>query len=170
MTTQGRRSRVVVGVDGSPDSARALLYAAGEARRRRAQLVVVTAVFWDNPGIELIHPTGDQLRTWGSHLLDLAVAEAGLAHDDPPVEKVVAEGDPAQVLVDQGIGAASLVVGHRGRGALRSALVGSVSLRCVLHAPCPVIVVPPPGPDAHGHRRWPRRRWTRGPAHREAPR
>ena len=35
-----------------------------------------------------------------------------------------------------------LVVGHRGRGGLRSVALGSVGLGCVLHAPCPVLVVP----------------------------
>jgi nucleotide-binding universal stress UspA family protein len=40
----------------------------------------------------------------------------------------------------------SAVVGHRGRGAVASAFLGSTSLGCVLHAPCPVTVVPLPVP------------------------
>ena len=48
----------------------------------------------------------------------------------------------AAVLVEEAADADLLVVGHRGHGALGSTLLGSVGLRCVLHAPCPVTVVP----------------------------
>jgi nucleotide-binding universal stress UspA family protein len=47
------------------------------------------------------------------------------------------------VLVDQSRDADMLVVGHRGRGGLRSAVLGSVGLQCVLHAAVPVTVVRP---------------------------
>ena len=52
-------------------------------------------------------------------------------------------GPPGPVLVDASEGADLLVLGHRGRGSLRSALLGSVGLHCVLHATCPVTVVRP---------------------------
>ena len=41
-----------------------------------------------------------------------------------------------------------LVVGHRGRGGFRSALLGSVGLQCVVHAYVPVTVVRPGGPES----------------------
>ena len=52
-------------------------------------------------------------------------------------------GPPGPVLVDASEGADLHVLGHRGRGALSSALLGSVGLHCVLHATCPVTVVRP---------------------------
>ena len=52
-------------------------------------------------------------------------------------------GPPGPVLVDASEGADLLVLGHRDRGALSSALLGSVGLHCVLHATCPVTVVRP---------------------------
>jgi nucleotide-binding universal stress UspA family protein len=51
-------------------------------------------------------------------------------------------GPPGEVLVDRSRGAELLVIGHRGRGAMTSAVLGSVGLHCVLHAACPVTIVP----------------------------
>jgi nucleotide-binding universal stress UspA family protein len=47
------------------------------------------------------------------------------------------------VLIDMSGEVDVLVLGHRGRGGFASMLLGSVSLQCVLHARCPVIVVRP---------------------------
>jgi len=52
-------------------------------------------------------------------------------------------GHPGDVLCGAADGAELLVVGHRGRGASASRLIGSVGLHCVLHANCPVTVVRP---------------------------
>jgi nucleotide-binding universal stress UspA family protein len=53
----------------------------------------------------------------------------------------VAEGLPAQVLLDAAEGAALLVVGSRGHGGFAGALLGSVSQHCASHSPCPVVIV-----------------------------
>jgi nucleotide-binding universal stress UspA family protein len=59
------------------------------------------------------------------------------------VERVVVEGrHPAEVLVDASRGADLLVVGSRGRGGFKQLLLGSVSHAAVLHAICPVVIVP----------------------------
>jgi nucleotide-binding universal stress UspA family protein len=52
-------------------------------------------------------------------------------------------GAPGRVLLDAADEADLLVIGHRGRGAVSSAVLGSVGLHCVLHASCPVTVVRP---------------------------
>jgi hypothetical protein len=59
-----------------------------------------------------------------------------------PVEIRVVQGNPAQVLAEQASEADLLMVGHRGLGGFASACLGSVGLQCVLHAACPVVVVP----------------------------
>ena len=73
------------------------------------------------------------------------VDEVVAAHPDTaspvPVEIEVTAGRPAQVVLDSAKGADLLVIGHRGRGAFGNALLGSVGLHCVLHAPCPVTIV-----------------------------
>jgi len=58
------------------------------------------------------------------------------------VARLVEEGPPAEVLLRVAKEADLLVVGSRGRGGLRSALIGSVSLHCIQHAHCPVLVLP----------------------------
>ena len=55
---------------------------------------------------------------------------------------VLAEDDAAAALVTAAEGAGLLVVGSRGHGGFVGLLIGSVSQRCIDHAPCPVAVIP----------------------------
>ena len=57
---------------------------------------------------------------------------------------VVADQHPAEALVDLSADAELLVVGSRGHGGFGELLLGSVSHAVVLHAVCPVVVVPSP--------------------------
>jgi nucleotide-binding universal stress UspA family protein len=69
-----------------------------------------------------------------------ATVVVGAGHPRPrPIEATT--GAPGPVLVDAARVADLLVLGHRGRGVVRSALLGSVGLYCVLHASCPVTTV-----------------------------
>ncbi|MGH3846257.1 MAG: universal stress protein [Pseudonocardiaceae bacterium] len=61
----------------------------------------------------------------------------------PPVTCNSVEGDPMRILPELARGAAMLVVGRHREGAIRQALLGSVSAVCVRHVPCPVVVIPP---------------------------
>ena len=51
----------------------------------------------------------------------------------------------AGVLLEHAVGADLLVVGSRGQGALKRALVGSVAARVSHHAMCPTVVIPAGG-------------------------
>jgi nucleotide-binding universal stress UspA family protein len=141
--------RVVVGVDGSELSAAAMRWAVEEARLRGATLVAVHA--WTfvppaavgEPGVIPVAAVTlmDDLeigRAAAEALLDDAVSGVPA---DVEVEKLVGEGSPGEVLVEAGAGAELVVVGTRGRGALKSALLGSVSSHVIGHAPCPVVVI-----------------------------
>jgi nucleotide-binding universal stress UspA family protein len=140
---------IVVGVDGSEPARIALDFALEEAARRSARVLVVTALqppeYWPLTSGVAYAPSRDQLEK----LVEAAeqatretVAEAVRATDAAvPVTTRVVQGNPARVLLDQAVGADLLVVGHRGRGAVASACLGSVSLQCVLYADCPVVVV-----------------------------
>ena len=63
--------------------------------------------------------------------------------DHPPVAMtiLVVERHPARALLDAAAGAELFVVGSRGRGSLAGAVLGSVSLHCAAHSPCPLVIV-----------------------------
>jgi nucleotide-binding universal stress UspA family protein len=146
----GPPRRVVVGVDGSPGARAALAWAIGEAVRRRAELDVLTAVplglYWTDaylPDPARIPAELDQAAAAARAQVTAVCRDAG---PDPaatrPVVRVVAvAGSPGPRLVERAAGAGLLVVGSRGRGVVRSAVLGSVALHCATHSPCPVAVV-----------------------------
>lgn len=143
------RKTIVVGVDDSEPARTALEYALAEAARQEARVRAVRAFdpadyrfgAHGSSAPTIAQITGmieDRLRGVVKEIVALRPALAAV-----PVGTVALLGRPARVLVEQAAGADVLVVGHRGRGAVASALVGSVSLHCVLHAPCTVTVVRP---------------------------
>lgn len=74
-------------------------------------------------------------------VLDM-IAELGEQRGDVKVlPRLIADAHPAEALVEASAGAELLVVGSRGLGGFKGLLLGSVSLQCVQHARCPVIIV-----------------------------
>jgi nucleotide-binding universal stress UspA family protein len=142
---------IVVGVDGSKGAQLALEWAVAQARAVDGRIKVVYA-----PPIEVVPelivyraggtpgPTREERIEVGEQLIDEALGAAGQL-DGVQVDKEVAlGGGAAKALIDASTDADLLVVGSRGLGGFRGLLVGSVSQQCVAHAPCPVVVVPPP--------------------------
>jgi nucleotide-binding universal stress UspA family protein len=144
------RLRVVVGIDGSAESRAALRFALEEAASRGTGLRVVSALlpppYWPEAYGLSAPPTINErkadLRDIARRMVDEVIAERPRLAA-VPVELHEVEGRPAGVLVEQSRGADMLVIGHRGRGGVASAVLGSVGLQCVLHAQCPVTVVRP---------------------------
>ena len=132
----GRGHRIVVGVDGSPESMRAVDWAAAEADRRGAVLDIRTAY---EPGYEFI--THEEVQRTMERLVD--EVEARVAEVAPGVRTSsgTAEASPAAVLIEASDGADLLVVGSRGRGGFTGLLLGSVSQQCSLHSRCPIAIV-----------------------------
>ena len=141
----GRRvyGRVVVGYDGSAGARLAMDIAAEEARRRDATLTVVHVWHGDPLTVlpSAVGPRADDMRRAAEE--ELAGGTAELQLDGVRLELLTLEGNAPRRLEEVAREADLLVVGSRGHGALASTLLGSVSLHCVLHAPCPVLVVPP---------------------------
>jgi nucleotide-binding universal stress UspA family protein len=148
---------IVCGVDGSPDSQRALSVAAQFARRLGARLVVANVVAYVAdpivPGYAyapMAHPARfappmTEKRTdaeveASEALLDRIVTQAGV--DGAELRTML--GIPAERLAElaDDEGADLIVVGSRGRGAFKAAFLGSVSNSLIGIARCPVLVVP----------------------------
>lgn len=123
---------VVVGVDGSPSCERALEWAVHHAVRERRQLTLAH-------GFDPVRPDGrDHLRRARERVHEMA---PGLA-----VHEALWPSDPQVTLLDLAQGAALLVIGSRGRGPMRSVLLGSLGLALARRSTCPLVVVRP------GHR------------------
>jgi len=136
-----KTTRIVVGIDGSECSNRALCWAADESQRLDGSLVVVHAWHYPYRITEGSFERGcDIVQVDAALVLEQAVA---LARDrtTTPVTSVLAEGGAAQCLLDESERADLLVVGSRGRGGLRSMLFGSVALAVAAQTACPAVVV-----------------------------
>ncbi|HEV3495192.1 MAG TPA: universal stress protein, partial [Actinomycetes bacterium] len=85
----------------------------------------------------------DAIRRQAEDLLEGLLDEVGEAVEGIDVQRsVVEDRNPAEALVQMSADADLLVVGSRGRGGFSSLLLGSVSHAAVLHALCPVVVIP----------------------------
>jgi nucleotide-binding universal stress UspA family protein len=147
---QNERGRVVVGVDGSAGSRAALVHALRDAARRGAAIDVV-AVF-ESPQYYWVPPytaplvsfeeVREDVRRYTDSMVQEVTGElSGELSPMPPVTVHVVPGSASKALLDAAEDADLLVVGSRGHGAVGSLLLGSVSLACTLHAPCPITVV-----------------------------
>ena len=139
--------RIVVGIDGSAPSQRALRWAIAEARAHRASVEVVHV--WQShyyyasltplpSAMSVVSP--DVLRRAAQQVLDGMVD--GVDTKGVRVERVLVEGAAARELLDCAKGADLLVVGTHGRGGFAGMLLGSVSQHVTHHAPCAVVLVP----------------------------
>lgn len=138
---------VVVGVDGSKESLKALDFAFDHASRHGLRLRVVHT--WEVPPIGAI--TGVPTFSPPELLHDIKsnemriTAEALAGHrdryPDVTVEQEVLQGAPVKTLADMSDRSAMVVVGSRGRGGFLGLLLGSVSHGVLHHAHCPVTVV-----------------------------
>ncbi|MET0713331.1 MAG: universal stress protein [Mycetocola sp.] len=138
------RDGVVVGVDGSPISDHALVFAAAEAERLGQPLIAVNA--WPNPvvyGYDLAFPVEyvEDLTEIGNQTLDRALDNVMGAHPNVPVHRIVTEGDPITVLSEVAEDASLIVVGSHGRGAVARFLLGSVSHGILARLSGPTVVV-----------------------------
>jgi nucleotide-binding universal stress UspA family protein len=136
---------ILVAVDGSPDAEQALTEAIDLAESEHTRLTLITAVSQLPTTAYLTAGEGVRQLIEDAH----ADAEATLRRarervpDDLPVTAVLAEREIRLALISQiADGEHDLVVmGSRGRGAVRAALLGSASHYVLHHSPVPVLIV-----------------------------
>jgi nucleotide-binding universal stress UspA family protein len=131
--------RIACAFDGSPESRLALDWAARLAIPNASQLRVISvhmpiAVAGLGFAAQSVDPIG--------HRELKRAQDAALASYDLPIEGLVRDGNPAGVVVDASQDADLLVMGSRGHGSLRAAILGSVSRHIIRHATCPVVIHP----------------------------
>ncbi len=130
---------VVVGVDGSPTSDRAVALAFAEAKLRGTDLVAVHA--WADLDLAAVYALDSSavvldpalLQAAHTGVLARALAAPAAQHPGVGVREVVVQDRPVRTLVAEAEGAQLVVVGSHGRGGFTSMVLGSTS-RALLHS------------------------------------
>jgi nucleotide-binding universal stress UspA family protein len=139
---------IIVGVDGSEVSRRALDWAVREAGLRGAALTVlavhqVASNYWTGTPehYPADQPVTEVMRRAAEEAVQKAVSQAG---EPAPASVTVraVSGLPAQELVNASSDADLVVVGANSGSGLSQMLLGSVTSKVVNHAACPVVVIP----------------------------
>ena len=139
---------IVVGVDGSGHSQRALEWAMKEAAMRHAPLTILTvhpAIVGYYGGV-LTAPRDLELTEQSQVAVQAEADKVLAALDGPHPESVTVKavhGFPVEELVNASKHADVVVLGSRGVGGFTRMLLGSTAGQVVQHAYCPVLIVPP---------------------------
>lgn len=148
-------ARIIVGVDGSDGSRRAVQWASDLARAIEAEVIAVHAIappaapYWAPEIAVAIEPqlSEDQVQAWRTSLQRQLDREwcAPLRDAGVRFRAAVVDGHPAAVLmrVADDENAGLIVVGRRGHGGFAELVLGSVGHQLTHHAHRPVVVVPP---------------------------
>lgn len=138
--------KILVAVDGSEPALDAVRHALHLLREGLQASFVLTTVQEPTYVYEMVlAPDADVLErlTGAVGARSLAGAQALFEAAGVPFEREIGSGDPAPTLVEIALRyrCEAIVMGARGRGALRSALLGSVSLAVLSASPLPVTIV-----------------------------
>lgn len=143
--TEVKAGKVVVGVDGSDTSRRALDWALDEARARGGYVEVVHS--WMLPASygypTLAVPDLTVFEEAAEGVVDHLLEHADTSGMSRPISRVVIGGtSTAGLLTARADDAELLIVGSRGIGGFQGMLVGSVAHHLAHHSPCPLVVIP----------------------------
>lgn len=131
---------VVVGVDGSPESERALGYAFEAASLRGADVLALWACHLPMTAVAAM--VAESATRDARDTLEHVLGEWTAKYPEVRARRQVGFDHPVRMLAEASETAVALVVGTRGLGGFRGMLLGSVSHGLVHHAQCPLIVIP----------------------------
>ena len=139
-------TKILVPVDGSPNSDKALSYALAHVNHKDDQLILLNVQpNYNTPYIKRF-ATQEQIKAMqeetGRQVLDHSLA---LAKDSPAVIRTLLRtGDPGKEVCKEALesGVDNIIMGYRGLGAVKRAILGSVATHVLHEAPCPVTIVP----------------------------
>lgn len=149
---------IIVGVDGSPSSEHAVVWATDQAQLEHLRLTLVhtqrnvpaTEMAWLSQAGISPRRVNEQTEIESERVLERARSLAADRRPGVPIETVSGYGDARKQLLQMASGATMVVVGTRGLGPVAGLLLGSVSGALVRHSEAPVAVIRPPRPEAQG--------------------
>ena len=140
------KSKIVVGVDGSEASLKAVIWAAHEAKLRNSEIEIIHS--WSMPFVvdpmammPTMFPTEEMVADANKIV---AAAAKKVSSIDPKIHVItrVERGSASEHLITASKSADLLVVGSRGHGGFAGLLLGSVAQQVANHASCPAVIVP----------------------------
>lgn len=129
------RPRIVVGVDGSDGSTKAVEWAAVEAERTGAILELHAS------GYGFVYAPPSEVKGVLGRFLDDAVNHVEKVANGVVTKRFTHEGSPVSALIKASKSADLVVVGSRGLGGFSGLMLGSVSQQVSAHAHCPVAII-----------------------------
>ena len=145
-------TKILLATDGSEEAELARTTAVDEANSTNSELHILTVGPWSPDAAYAVGDASFSPQTYEE--VSEAIRKEGRDILDDQVRKIEEEGGSVQeahlrrgrkdqeiVRLAEEIGAGLIVIGSRGRGGVRRALMGSVSDSVVRHAHCPVLVV-----------------------------
>ncbi|PZS32363.1 MAG: universal stress protein [Pseudonocardiales bacterium] len=151
MTSNLAGQPIVAGVDGSPSSLHAAVWAASEAARYHLPVRLVHAVmvstFAYTAGFCPPSSFYEELDAEGRRYLAEAEATVHREHPDLEIAVDLQHANPAWALIEQSHTARLVVLGSRGLGGISGMLAGSTAVALVAHGHCPVAVIRGRRPD-----------------------
>lgn len=134
--------RIVVGIDGSESSVKALREARRLADALGAPLEAVAVWQQSHSMYDFYQSETGWTPEKDVEKLLRDAANAAFGSEHPARFRMsILQGSPTKALIRHSAGAEMLVLGSRGHGGFAGLLLGSVSSACVAHATCPVLIV-----------------------------
>lgn len=138
--------KVVVGVDGSPASVKAVVWATHEAKLRNSEIEILHS--WSMPFVvdpmammPMMFPVEEMVADAKKVVAGAVEIIAGIDAKARVITRIE-RGSASEHLITAGKSADLLVVGSRGHGGFAGLLLGSVAQQVANHATCPVVIVP----------------------------